>query len=52
MKEETTEFICDKNKICEYSSICMGSKPHQWEEHECNYCPKDREAKCVQIKNK
>lgn len=43
------KVICDKKETCKHAFMCGGSKPHIYDDNECNKCPMDKNAKCIVI---
>ena len=42
------KFICDQHKTCRHRRDCGGAVPHDHCEGECNKCPMNKEAKCIE----
>jgi len=45
-----SKLICDSRHGCKEEALCGGSKPHDYIEGECNKCPMNKEARCVEAK--
>jgi hypothetical protein len=43
-----SKVICAKAEICPEPG-CGGKEPHWYDENECGHCPKDKNAKCVEV---
>ena len=42
--------ICDKRNFCDEAPYCGGAKPHRFDPSECGECPRNKNAKCVPVK--
>lgn len=44
-----SKVICNSTHGCKEAGICGASAPHEYQESECNGCPMDRAARCVEV---
>lgn len=41
--------ICNMCDRCKEANMCGGAHPHKYQEDECDKCPFDKSARCVQV---
>ena len=40
------KVICAQSATCP-EALCGGKEPHNFDERECNHCPKNLDARCI-----
>ncbi len=43
------KVICNQSKKCRHRTTCGGAKPHTFDDNECNKCPMNLNAKCIEV---
>jgi len=46
-----TKYICDRASDCRHKEDCGGAQPHGFAADECDHCPMDPDARCVEIED-
>jgi len=45
-----SKVICNSRHGCEEAYVCGGAKPHDRQKNECNGCPMNKDARCIEAK--